>query len=465
METKRLSAFSRVLYMFLLSLVIFGFSDKLARGFLLSNSMVKIVKDMQGKVSLSTLMDKFVMDENPGIECVELELDVSLRNQELNYQELEDAQLSRYIRAAGIFKFYSGCYNDASEILALSYRRESSDPTTLLFWGLAEGLIGNRKQALRAWQSISDIQILSDNLGYEAFSMSKFNTAVKWFDLSQSQGTVSRSPIIYEGACISYQNVGRLNDALAQCMSLHDLVLGKQEWEARVSYQLGAVYLRLGDYRNALLNLQLAKKLSSKKISSIHFLVGQAYDGLERYTDAINEFQVVISLKSTDELWARLFLGIDYVRVGAIENAETQFTEVIEQGTDSEIDQSEVINRAYQQLAKLYISQNEYHKSRDLMNIALTSQDSSNEYIYRFILGNAYLGLNDKLMAKSEFENSINLNPEYGEAHLALAKILIDEDRREDAKEHLHIVLSVSSPEYLIKEAESIMHFLGEPVP
>ena len=80
---------------------------------------------------------------------------------------------------------------------------------------------------------------------------------------------------------------------------------------------------------------------------------------------------------------------------------------------------------------------------------------------HQITLGNIYLTIEEYGEAENMFNNAIAGNPESAEAYFGLAKVCINQDKREEAREALERALGMASEAELVKSAQELLTELG----
>lgn len=223
---------------------------------------------------------------------------------------------------------------------------------------------------------------------------------------------------------------------------------------SRALFNLGKVYMEVGDYPNAEKSLTQARAIDFTNedillsLGNLYHLQGDSHQTIELYREALK-----INPDSTALLKA---LGTLYYKLALYTEAEQTFRQLAAHPLKNELD----LHFAYHALGKILKGRGLFDDSIEYFEKSLKSSDIEMQYDSLMEMGDAYLEANrPSVFAIESFEKAIALKPgEYG-ARAMLAKALMRDgsaSARQRAEEELSMVIELSRDAALLSKAHTL---------
>ena len=222
---------------------------------------------------------------------------------------------------------------------------------------------------------------------------------------------------------------------------LKDLPQDALAARGELHYTLAALYSFKGNHDQALGNVQLALELAQRIGNrhlemSAHNGLGNVYDDLGRYDDAIAEYERAIELDPKDA-YPHNGLGNVYFEVGRYDDAIAEYERAIELDPKDACPHNG-LGSVYYEVGRYKEAIAEYKRAIELdPKFALPHNG----------LGSVYyeLGRHDEAIA--EYERAIELDPKYAMPHLSLAGIYRRLDKQEELVQHSQRTRELLAPD------------------
>jgi Tfp pilus assembly protein PilF len=188
---------------------------------------------------------------------------------------------------------------------------------------------------------------------------------------------------------------------------------------------LGIAFFGASDYGEAAVKLREALG-AKKKFPEAHYNLGLTYEATAKPQGAIAEFQQALRLKP-DYPEARTGLGLAYVQKRNSAMAEAQFQRALRSGSGS----ARVRGAAHADLGYMFEKRGMRLKAIDEFHEAVDSDpdDAEAHYDLGAELVNQF-GKTYEQAAEKELRRAVNLKPDFYDAHVTLAGLLMDEGKR-----------------------------------
>ncbi len=177
-----------------------------------------------------------------------------------------------------------------------------------------------------------------------------------------------------------------------------------------------------------------------------HKLIEEAvsYERAEKWLHAAQIYERMLA-EMPDSHYLRYNLAKVYARLGNINAAENAIITAIKEGAD-EI-------RAYEELCKILLQYDEYTRVIEILSkLAIRLHSSPGVH---FLLALAYSAQGDFQNAHRHLLRTLEMDPKYHKAHLAIGDVLIKLDKFEEAVEHLRMAVTNDPDDW------SALHLLG----
>lgn len=278
-----------------------------------------------------------------------------------------------------------------------------------------------------------------------------------------------------------YLNTGNYSQAVEEFNS----VINKYpdtEWAARAQYNIGDTYYNAGDYEKA---IDAYKEVMDEYPQSEYII--EAVNGIQysqmsmgdddsssevledfiadhpqtsmadrlrfrqadnqmqsgNYEVAVEEFQQYIRITNNQELLpdAHFNLANAYEQIDEISKAQEEYELIV-----SEFPDSERVGPSLASLGRIAYERANYEESYDHFS-QLAEQGSRYEQEAYIGMGNAQLSMNNVSAAEEEYNKALERDGDYAPAKVGIAKIAIERENYDEAKELLTSVTDASSTE------------------
>jgi tetratricopeptide (TPR) repeat protein len=191
---------------------------------------------------------------------------------------------------------------------------------------------------------------------------------------------------------------------------------------AKKYYKAGVEFVDNLKYEDAVVQFTSAIGLEPSN-PDYYYARGQAYEKLLKYTEAQTDFEkaIVFAPRNVD---AMVSLGMVYNNTGKFEEALNLLNKA------SRIDKRH--SKLYPVKVITLIGLEKYDQALKVSDTALIIKDTPMDYYYRGII---YRKLNNDIMAKKEFDKSIDHDKKLTEPRLALADLLLSTNPQEAMKQ------------------------------
>ncbi len=222
---------------------------------------------------------------------------------------------------------------------------------------------------------------------------------------------------------------------------------------------LGYIYIRRGEETNAIPLLRKAAAAAPKEYRP-HFLLGTVYNHLEKYREAVAEFEAALRLGSSDaEVYyqlARAYGKLD--RMDDRRQALARFSELTRQSSRQREDQRQAVRLTEEaqvlveagdlrgavvrleearvirpsddkilfRLAGLNFDLKQFENARNYSQEAISLAPS--EWLYHYLLGLVEVSSGRRRDARGSFETARKLNASAAEVHDALGELYLEEN-------------------------------------
>jgi tetratricopeptide (TPR) repeat protein len=220
---------------------------------------------------------------------------------------------------------------------------------------------------------------------------------------------------------------------------------------AQTGLEMGQAALEAGDLNTAAQILDAVTVLLPDEAKP-HFLLGNVYNQLNQFAEAIEQYQTVLSLEP-DSSSAQTNLGVVYYKMGDLETAIQAYDAALRIEPD-DAETHYLLGAAYVQMEQLEQGQAEFETA-----LALDDRLAP-AYIG---LGNVHLLQGDLESALSALEKAVTLDPNSPEAYFALGQIHIQLGNIDQARSALQQVLSLNPAPQWRKATEQMLESLDSP--
>ncbi|MEZ5856546.1 MAG: tetratricopeptide repeat protein [Hyphomicrobiaceae bacterium] len=225
-------------------------------------------------------------------------------------------------------------------------------------------------------------------------------------------------------------NAKRYDDAVADCTQANRLAdaQGLSNGPLRA-----AVFTCLGLARTSQGNLQAAKEAYDRALQwegqDVPALTARGYVAYQagRFDDAIRDFEAALAIQPNNQDAIR-FLGLAYADKGSLAKALEEFEKAIAANAN---DPWPVMLRAIA-LARVGDRERALKDANAAFNLA--GAGNSDAFLAR---GSVYYMLEDLEQARRDIDSALQANPDNGQAHLALARLLLRRSRTDEAARSL----------------------------
>lgn len=190
------------------------------------------------------------------------------------------------------------------------------------------------------------------------------------------------------------------------------LVLRRTPLEAQVHYVLAKAYYHRGDfyYDLAVEHMREAVELGYVADDTYEYL-GMAYARLGRFEQSVESFSTALDRNPSDLLY--LTVAETYMQSGRHERAESYLQEAM-----SATDDGFLVQRARFMLGEVYIQEGRLEDAQRQFELIIDSNPKSAEAHYQ--LGRVYDLLGDAVRARSEWRETIQIDPNHAGALTSL---------------------------------------------
>jgi Tfp pilus assembly protein PilF len=185
-----------------------------------------------------------------------------------------------------------------------------------------------------------------------------------------------------------------------------------KEAEYARSFLQAASYINQGDFNKAIPVLKAGLKTNPDN-PVLHTLLGSCYGGVNRWSEAVEEYQTVLQLDPERHADVHVPLGTAYFNLDQLDKAITEFK--IGLSEDPSNTQTRFL------LARSYHKQGNLRSALSEYEIILKS-DPSQKALIHFGIGSLYFEQDKLDKAIQEFKSSISAEPNEGETHFLLGK-------------------------------------------
>ncbi|MCB9396831.1 MAG: tetratricopeptide repeat protein [Acidobacteria bacterium] len=156
--------------------------------------------------------------------------------------------------------------------------------------------------------------------------------------------------------------------------------------------------------------------------------MGKNYLTEMKYQEALPYLKRAVELEP-ENCYYNHWLGFAYMNMGDMNNAEKHLLKAIQinpEHTDS-----------YNNLATIYIETGRYKEAVENLKKVLADTAFNAPELAYYNLGLCYLAMGKQELAIAAFEQAIVINKEFYRAHLAIGKMLLEDEQYEKAIRHL----------------------------
>ncbi len=193
--------------------------------------------------------------------------------------------------------------------------------------------------------------------------------------------------------------------------------------------QRGEAFLKEKKYQEATLEFRNAVQID-ERLAQAHWGLAQAYEGLQRFAEMIDELKLTIELDAAN-LDARVKLGTYYVGANAIHKSDELVAEAERLVKDVlQKDPNHVAGRVL--LADVLFAQDKRQEALAELNRAIELDPKRVESV--IALAKYYIRTNDIAKAEETFRRAIAVNENYALGHSEYAKFLVQAGRTDQAE-------------------------------